>query len=151
MVDDTKGEFVPMNTRKKRTRGAFWGILVAGPLLLPAAIVLSPLLLIPLGLWVSIQGQHSWEQRRLVARKRKAQRDFVLVNAQRRRTQGVLLMNSGNSLDLSHHPQVLNLQGEIVLLVFPSGDASRAKEYILNKLVDSSGHISKPEMIVLTR
>ena len=60
-------------------------------------------------------------------------------------------MDIGNSLDLSHHPQVLNLHGEIILLVFPSGEASRAKEYILSTLAGSSGHISKPEMIVLAR
>jgi hypothetical protein len=140
-----------MNTQKKRTSGAFWGLLVAGPLLLPTAIALSPLLLIPLSLWVFLRAQHSWEQRRLAVQKRNDQRGFVLVNAQRRSARGVLLLDSGNSLDLSRHPQVLNLHGEFILLVFPSGEASRAKESILNTLADSSGHISKPEMIVLTR
>jgi hypothetical protein len=140
-----------MNTQKKRMRGAFWGLLVAGPLLLPVALAVSPLFLIPLSLWGVIRVQHSWEQRRLAVQKRNDQRGFVLVNAQKRSAQGVLLLNRGNSLDLSHHPQVLNLHGEFILLVFPSGETSRAKESILSMLADSSGPISKPEMIVLTR
>jgi hypothetical protein len=140
-----------MNTQKKRTSGAFWGLMVAGPLLLPTAVALSPLLLIPLSLWVFIRSQHSWEQRRLAVQKRNDQRGFVLVNTQKRSSQGALLLDSGNSLDLSRYPQVLNLHGEFILLVFPGGEASRAKESILSMLANSSGHISKPEMIVLTR
>lgn len=140
-----------MNMQKKRTRGAFWGLLVAGPLLIPAAIALSPLLLIPLSMWVFLQGQHSWEQRRSAVQKRNNQRGFVFANAQISSAQGALLMDMGNSLDLSRHPQVLNLQGEIILLVFPGGEASRAKEYILNTLSDQNGHISKPAMVMLTR
>ena len=132
-------------------RGAFWGLLVAGPLLLPAAIAVSPLLLIPLSMWVFVRGQRSWEQRRFAIQKRNDQSSFVLVNAQKRSAQGAMLLNSGNSLDLSHYPQVLNLHGEIILLVFPSSSSSRAKEYVLSTLANSPDHTSKPEMIVLAR
>lgn len=140
-----------MNTRKKRTRGAFWGLLAIGPLLLPAALALSPLLLIPLSLWGFLRGQHFWEQRRLAVQKRNNQKNIVFVHGQRKSVQGALLMNSGNVLALSRQSQVLNLHGEFILLVFPSGEASRAKEFILSTLADTSGHVSKPEMIVLTR
>ena len=140
-----------MKTRKKHTRGAFWGLLVLGLLLLPAAIALAPLLLIPLSMWVFIRGQHSWEQRRLAVQKRNHQRGFVLVNAQRRNAPGALLMDISDSPDLLHQPQALHLNGEIILLVFPNGEASRAKDYILSTLANSSAHISKPEMVVLTR
>jgi len=140
-----------MNTRKKRTRGTFWGLLVAAPLLLPAALVLVPLFLVPLSMWVFLRGQHFWEQRRLAVHGRSDQRGVVFVNTQRSRAQGALLLETSNSLDLSHYPHVLNLHGEIILLVFPRGEASRAKEYILSTLADSSGHMSKPEMIVFTR
>lgn len=137
--------------QKERTRGVFWGLLAAGPLLLPAAIAVSPLLLLPLSLWVCIRVQHSWEHRRLAVQKRNDQRGFVLVYEHKRSAQRALLLNRNNSLDLSPHPQVLNLHGEFILLVFPSGEASSAKESILSMLADSSGHISKPEIIVLTR
>ena len=58
-------------------------------------------------------------------------------------------MNIGNSLGVPHHSQVLNVQGEIVLLVFPNGEAGRVKEYLLSTLAGFPGHIT-PEMIVFT-
>lgn len=140
-----------MYMQKRRTRGAPWGLLVAGPLLLPGAIALSPLLLIPLGLWVFLRGQRSWEQRRLALQKRNDQRSFVFVDGQRSNIQGALLMNGGNSLDHALSPQILNIQGEIIMLVFPSGEVAWAKEHLLNTLANSSLQRSKPTMIVLSR
>jgi hypothetical protein len=116
--------------------------------LLPAVLALSPLLLIPLSIWAVLRIEHFWEDRRFALQQKTIPPGFVFIHTQKNSAQGTLLLESEH---LSPRPQVLKIQGEIILLVFPSGQASRAKESILSTLATPAGHLIKPEMIVLTQ